>query len=55
MQKPLNDGAQSCLQVAHNLLLAKAPRHRTTLARFSALRCLSLLNVEYLQAAEVSQ
>ena len=29
------------------------PRHETTLARFSALRCLSLLKVEYLLPAEV--
>ncbi len=40
--------------MAHNLLVAK-PRHMTTLARFSALRCLSLLKVEYLQTAEVSR
>ena len=31
------------------------PRHETTLARFSALRCLSLLKVEYLRCAEVNR
>ena len=40
--------------MAHNLLVAK-PRHVTTLARFSTLRCLSLMKVEYLSIAEVSR
>ena len=40
-------------QGAHNLCIAGEPQHLTTLARFTALRWLSLLNAERLGPDEV--
>ena len=42
------------MQEARNLRVSKAPRHLTTLARFTALRSLSLLGAELLSPKQVS-
>lgn len=42
------------MQEAHNLAVPEAPRHVTTLARFAALRCLSLVGLGGLDQAKVS-
>ncbi len=41
------------VQNARNLLVIKRTQHVTTLARFTALRCLSLLGAVELEAEEV--
>lgn len=41
------------VQEAHNLIVLKGPKHKTALARFTALRCLSLHNTEGLSPGQV--
>ncbi len=45
--------SQPCVQEAIGVVVSRAPRHVTTLARFAALRNLKLLEVAQLLPAQV--